>query len=140
MKPWEVIATLLTAMQLHVVKEPWPGKPGLFQRRAVIMCHRTRQEITLDNVKRIQVEHWPERHKHGGAVDPKNAIISLKEGHAIQTKREKGQDAKERRVKRDRKFTPNLEKKKRRAAGKPTGWRWKKPMGRGKPVKVPTYD
>lgn len=141
MKPWEVIATLLKQGQVVAViprsNYPTPQDP---ERRGAIICKRSGQEITLENVRRIQVEHWPKRHKHGGEVSPDNAVISLKEGHAVQTKREKAADAKERRVKRDRKFTPDMDKKKRRVTGKPTGWRWKKPIGGGRPVKVPTYE
>lgn len=141
MKPWEVIATLIIAKQIVVVI-PRPDHPTSAdpERRAAIICPRTGQQITLENVRRIQVEHWPERHKHGGALSPDNAVVSLKEGHALQTKREQKADAKERRVKREKKFSPDLKKKAKRVTGKATGWRWKKPMGGGRPIKVPTYD
>ena len=89
MKPWEVVATLLKAGQIHVIipkaDDPNPRDP---YRIAAIICPRTGKQITLENVQTIQVEHWPEKHEHGGEVSPDNAVISLAEGHKRQTKKE----------------------------------------------------
>jgi hypothetical protein len=105
MKPWEVIATLLKAGQLMIhttTKKPTHGDymggdhtDGVYYVPD-IRCKRTNKIITLENVRTIQIEHWPVREKHGGAVDPDNAIISLAEGHKDQTRREQKGDAKER--------------------------------------------
>jgi len=111
MKPWEVIATLLKSGQIKVRDESHEWHDGQRHYRAVIICPRTLMEITPDNVRRIQIEHWPERHKHGGEVDPNNAVISLAEGHREQTKREKKADAKERRLKIARRAKHDVEQR-----------------------------
>lgn len=136
MKPWEVIATLITAKQLVVVTPVMEGG-GTCLPYAAIQCPRTKKLVTLDNVRTIQVEHWPQRHKHGGPVSPDNAVISLAEGHKEQTRREKKADAKEDRIRQGRKILVDLEKKAR--GKKPTGYRYKRKID-GRVVKVPKYD
>jgi hypothetical protein len=134
MTPKEVIATLIKAKQL-VVRGPWGddaafGPPGL---RAAIICPRTGQEITLANVDRVQVEHWPISHEHGGRVSPDNAVISLAEGHMIQTKKESQGRGKERRLQIARRAKTEIEK----PIGKKPRWRIKKKLD-GSVVKVRT--
>jgi hypothetical protein len=111
---------------------PPPRMPEGGAWKPVIMCPRTGKEITLDNVRTINVEHWPIRHLHGGPVDADNAIISLAEGHAEQTKREQKADAKERRLVIARKAKGEVEVK----LTKPK-WRLKKKLS-GEVVKVRT--
>lgn len=133
MKPWEVIATLLTARQLRIVQVE-PGAEPV----PVIICLRTGKPITLENVRTIQVEHWPERHKHGGPVSPDNAIVSLAEGHKEQTTREKKADSKEDRIRKGRKVLADVTKKMARYE-RPTGFKFKKKVD-GRVVRVPAYD
>lgn len=123
MKPWEVIATLLTARQLRLRAS---------DLKPVIMCLRTNQEITLDNVRTVQIEHWPIRHIHGGDVSPDNAVVSLAEGHRQQTTREKKQDRKERRLR-----VARLAKSETERRFKQPKWRLKKKVS-GEVVKVRT--
>jgi hypothetical protein len=96
MKPWEVVATILAQLRVFGPDGAPLGQVGAFFPG--ILCLRTGERITLDNVRDINVEHWPRREKHGGEVAPENALISLAAGHKVQTKREQKSDAKERRL------------------------------------------
>lgn len=58
-----------------------------------IFCFRTKEEITLETVGRLEREH-PTPLKLGGADDPTNAAYSLKEAHAKQTKKDRAAIAK----------------------------------------------
>lgn len=147
----EAVETLLRAGQLRLDVTHMDGRNYQMQSvvaenttiRPVLWCVRSNKEITLENVRTLQAEHYPIRHKHGGKVDPKNALLSLAEGHKEQTRREAKADAKEDRIRTGRKVMADLDAKAQRSKrrrGKPTGFRWKKPIGGGRPVKVPTYD
>jgi len=127
MKPWEVVATLIKAGQLRVIYGPHQT-----QDRVAIICLRTGKEITLDNVKRIQIEHWPVAHEHGGDVSPDNAIVSLAEGHMQHSARETQGRGKERRLQIARHAKDEIERK----ITKPK-WRLKKKVS-GEVVKVRT--
>lgn len=142
MKPWEVIATLLSSNQVRLMhvdaltgedRTDIPTFRSTATTRPVIMCPRTGKEITLDNVKTIQVEHWPIKHEHGGPVSPDNAVISLSEGHKLQTKREARDKAHERKLRLARLAKADVEKR----LGKEPKWRLKKKMD-GSVVRVRT--
>lgn len=51
---------------------------------AVIHCYRTREQITVLNVDRLEREHLHEI-ALGGADEPHNCAYSLKEAHAVIT-------------------------------------------------------
>lgn len=123
MKPWEVIATLLTAGQLRIRAS---------DLRPVIMCLRTSKEITLENVRTIQVEHWPIKAEHGGPVSPDNAVISLAEGHKAQTKKEARDKKHERKLRIARLAKREVEQRVSKSK-----WRLKKKMS-GEVVRVRT--
>lgn len=142
MKPWEVVATLLTAGQVKLrFVDPDTGadKPEIGDFistatcRPIIKCLRSGKEITLDNVKTIQVEHWPVKHEHGGDVSPDNAVISLSEGHKAQTKREARDKKHERKLRIARLAKKEVEKR----IGKEPKWRLKRKID-GSVVQVRT--
>jgi hypothetical protein len=130
LRPWEVIAVLLQNKQLRVINR-YGGVLGNDELtaalRAIIVCPRTGQEITLENVRRIQVEHWPVAYEHGGPTSPDNAIISLREGHMEHTARETQGRGKERRLQIARKAKAEIEQH----IGKKPKWRLKKKVGGG---------
>lgn len=135
LKPWEIVAVLLR--QLRIVAsnsghyyEEWPTSFG--NLLPTLVCPRTGQLLTVENVKRIQIEHWPTAHKDGGETSVENCIISLAEGHAAHTKRERKQSAKERRLRVARLAKAEVEKK----LSKPK-WKLKRKMS-GEVVRVRT--
>lgn len=137
MKPWEVLATLLETGAIRAGYFDLDGvvhfhKPT--EALAFIVDLRTMTPITLDNVRRIQVEHWPISHRHGGPVSPDNALISLSESHMEHTARETQGRGKERRLRIARLAKTNTEK----PIGKPKKWRFKKKIGSNEVVKVRT--
>ncbi len=139
LKAWEIVAVLLRQLRVQPI-DPDTGNDcgswGCFGQREdvrpIVICPRTRAEITPENVKRIQIEHWPIAHKDGGETSVDNCIISLAEGHAVHTKRERKQSAKERRLRVARLAKAEVEKK----LSKPK-WRLKKKLD-GSVVKVRT--
>jgi hypothetical protein len=137
--PRETIETLLRADQLRLqgLTPSGADDTGMTYRRAaecrpIILCRRTGKEITLDNVHQVEVEHWPMKHEHGGPASPENAIISLADGHARQTKREARDKAHERKLRIARLAKADVEKK---IGG--TKWRLKKKLD-GRVVRVRT--
>lgn len=135
MKPWEVVATLLGSGQLQLV-----GPVGDDYRaamaagwRVAVVCLRSHKEITRENVRTIQVEHWPIKHEHGGPVSPDNAVISLSEGHKAQTKREARDKSHERKLRMARLAKADVEKR----IGKEPKWRLKRKID-GSVVRVRT--
>lgn len=142
LKPWEIVAVLLRQLRVNVsgtrqgqeyvrtVRCDFVGGGDFVQ--PVLACPRTGEPIVAENVRRIQIEHYPIAHKDGGETSVDNCIISLAEGHAIHTKRERKQSAKERRLRVARLAKAEVEKK----LSKPK-WRLKKKMD-GTVVKVRT--
>jgi hypothetical protein len=141
MTPRQVVETLLRARQLRMqavdtdTGQDIPGRIFISTAdwRPIIMCLRSRKEITLDNVHTIDIEHWPIKHEHGGPVSPDNAVVSLGDGHKKQTKREARDKAHERKLRLARLAKADVEKR----IGKEPKWRLKKKLT-GEVVRVRT--
>jgi len=56
----------------------------LIRQGADIRCYRTHTPITVDDVPRLEREHFHEL-ALGGSDDPSNCMYSLKEAHAVVT-------------------------------------------------------